>query len=257
LHERASSESPPHPLEGCWAKLAWARVNSESLEREVTAYFGDPADPNSPRAQLDLHATSGFFQSRTDLPWQWPLMVGDIVHAFRTTLDYLTWELAKVNLRRIGKTREPSRRTQFPILRNAADWPKESAARLVDLGEDDRTRIEEFQPYHAERLDPPLLTLNTLANRDKHQTLNLVLARAGFMDERLADGLQGWAHVASSQSRRMTVRPGQGDQEREFEMKPVFQISLEGGSRIDWVLDGIGAEVTAVVRTFQPVFEEA
>src|SRR5688572_75889 len=143
-------ESSAHPLEGAWTKLKWAKVNTDALQNEVAAFFGDESDPDSPRGHLESESRRAFPEKRFSPAWHWPALVGDIVHAFRSSLDYVAWELAGLNLRRQGKTRKPSRSTQFPIVRNPARWPEVEAARLSDIGQGERAMIELFQPYHVQ-----------------------------------------------------------------------------------------------------------
>ena len=125
--------------------------------------------------------------------------------------------LLALNLSRFGKTRDPNRRTSFPIVRDRARWPAEAAAKLADVGESERTDIEQLQPYRAEGHDP-LLWLADLSRRDKHRILNLVVARAGFMDERLETGLQGWAHLAGEERRRAVIKSPAGEIKNEMEI---------------------------------------
>jgi hypothetical protein len=251
-----------HPLEGSWAKLRWAKVNLDALQREFDTFFGDETDPDSLRGYLHIKMPDKLLKSRLEPPWHWPLLVGDIVQAFRASLDYLAWELARLNLKRLGKSREPKRQTAFPLVSNPAKWSFKSP-KLVDIGEDERRRIEKFQPY---KCDPPISKptenvpldwLRILSNRDKHQTLNLVLVRAGLVEQSLQQGEPGWALIASPDLKDARIISAEGEPKSEHKMKTTFHVELEGVSRIDWILDGIGPKVTEIVSAFEPVFEDA
>jgi hypothetical protein len=245
-----------HPLEGSWLKLRWAKVNLDALQSQVVAFFGDESNADTPRGYLDLQPRPGPPDKRFNTPWTWPLLVGDIVHAFRASLDYLVWELARLNLRHQGKTGDPSRRTQFPIVWDLDKWPEIAADRLRDVGEEHWGTIDDFQPYKADDpLQEPLAWLARLSNQDKHQALNLVLVQAGLMHQSLEEALMGWAFIGSSHQMRLTIRSPEGEKKDEFGAKATFHISLEGRERIDWILDGIGPVVTEIVRAFEPVFE--
>jgi hypothetical protein len=222
--------SEPHPLEGCWAKLRWAKVNVDALQDEVAAYFGGKTNPNALRVHLDAEATKGLPDEVRKPPWHWPLMIGDIVHSFRSSLNYLTWELAHLELRRRGKTRKPSRSTQFPIVRDPNRWTEVAAARLADVGDREQAIIEGFQPYNAEDPadidDHPLTWLNRLSNRDKHQTLALTLLKGGVMDEELEEVLTGWAFIVGSHVRYATILDPDGNEKAKYNVKTTFEIAL-------------------------------
>ncbi len=181
----------PRPLDGCLAKLGWAKLKLQELEAEVAK-----AAPYTYalRFEQDFHADTstievtlqGVPQTRTE----WSLLAADFVQNLRCALNYLVWELSRWNLLQQGITRDPDRATQFPIhtvLGDFHDW------RLRDAHPDHVARIKTLQPNAADslmdlaeimlRLSPaeniakvlsfrhPLGHLVRLTNDDKHRVL--------------------------------------------------------------------------------------
>lgn len=251
-----------HPLEGAWKKLRWAKVNLDTLQRETSDFFGDPSDPDSLRGYLDIKMPDEIPQDRLDPPWYWPLLIGDIVQSYRASLDYLAWELARLNLRRLGKDRQPARPTAFPITTGPEFWSFDSP-KLADIGSDERQLIHDFQPHNDEiptdppALKPPLESLRELSNQDKHKELALLLGQAGMVEQSLPYGTPGWAFVTSSKTETAQIVSAEGEVKSEFEMKTAFFMQLEKAGRIDWILDGIGPKVAQVLSAFEPFFEDA
>lgn len=251
-----------HPLDGAWKKLRWAKVNLDTLQHETSDFFGDPSNPDSLRGYLDIEMPDQFPQSRLEPPWHWPLLIGDIVQSFRVSLDYLAWELARLNLRRLGKTRDPIRATAFPITTGSEFWSFDSS-KLADIGGNERELIHDFQPYNDElpteppALKPPLESLRALSNQDKHKELALLVGQAGLVEESLPYGAPGWAFVTSSKSETAKIISPEGEVKSEFEMKSAFFMQLEEAGRIDWILDGIGPKVAQILSAFEPFFEDA
>lgn len=249
-----------HSLEGAWKKLRWAKVNLDALQREVSDFFGDSGDPDSLRGYLDIKLPDQIPEGRLEPPWHWPLLVGDVIQAFRVSLDYLAWELACLNLQRQGKTRRPQRATAFPLVSDSKDWTFDSP-KLADIGAEERKLIEGFQPYNDDAAslktsNPPLDWLRDLSNQDKHKELALVLGRAAMIDERLEHAKPGWALISSSKVHEATVTSPEGKVKGKFKVKSAFFMALEDGGRIDWILDGIGPKVAQVLSAFEPLFED-
>jgi hypothetical protein len=259
--EASEPEWSGHPLEGAWKKVRWAKVNLDALQREMSDFFGDASDPDSLRGYLDIEMPDKLPQTRLNPPWHWPLLVADVIQAFRVSLDYLAWELARLNLHRQGETRRPKRETAFPLVSDAKYWSFDSP-KLVDIGADQRELIEKFQPYNDDpesqkTAKPPLDWLRDLSNQDKHTELALILGHAAMIDERLEHAKPGWALVSSSESSEATITDPEGNEKAKLKIKSAFFMALEDAGRIDWILDGIGPKVVQVISAFEPLFEDA
>jgi hypothetical protein len=93
---------------------------------------------------------------------EYSVHIGEILHNFRSALDYLVYAAA---------TRH-SWTTQFPIFHHAADWPRKSRLMLRAVPQRFVRIVEEVQPYHLENPHEHLLAkLNYLSNTDKHRLL--------------------------------------------------------------------------------------
>lgn len=258
----AAAGESAHPLTGAWKKLRWAKVNLDTLQCEASYFFGDPADPDSLRGYLDIEMPKHVPSSKLEAPWHWPLLVGDIVQAYRASLDYLAWELAYLDLRQRGKTRKPRRETAFPLVSDPKWWSWDSP-KLIDIGADARKLVESLQPYNDDpptsqpTEKPPLDWLRDLSNQDKHKALALVLGRAGFVEHSLEYGTPGWAFVSSSETTTAQIVAPDGKVKSEHQVRTAFYMELEKAGRIDWILDGIGPKVTQVLSAFEPFFERA
>lgn len=112
-------------------------------------------------------------------PPKWSLMVGDAVHNFRSTLDYIAWTL--VDIGGESKPLKQPTKIQFPIaesLEKMKGWPKQIATRLPGVDQRFIEVINLCQPYdrktgHFEDRHP-LAILNFLNNRDKHRELQVI-----------------------------------------------------------------------------------
>ena len=208
---------------------------------------------------LHTKARKGFPENRFRPSWFWPLRVGDIIHALRSSLDYLAWELARWNLAQLAKTRDPHGRTGFPLVTNADHWANVSATPLSDISKAHQGRIKEFQPYHAERpKEEPLAILSELSRRDKHRALNLVFVKGGAAFDGIEEKLQGWAFINSPHSDDAQIIDGDtGEVKSHHKMKATYQVEIEGFGRVDWILDRIGPKVAEVLTAFEPVFEDS
>jgi len=88
--------------------------------------------------------------------------IGEILHNFRSALDYLVYAAA---------TRH-SWTTQFPIFHHASDWTRKSGPMLRAVPQRYVRIAEEVQPYHLRNPHAHLLAkLNYLSNTDKHRLL--------------------------------------------------------------------------------------
>ncbi len=168
-----------HPLFGCTLKLRRAHEHLEALDGLVQSFRR--RDPHEIRTYFDAEAQECLVWTRIreePLP-EWSLIIGDIVHNLRSSLDHLAYQLV------IKNQREPTDRTSFPIFHNDpfTNNPEGTRAwrdRVEGMHEDDVALIKSLQPYQRRydpEAEPPeddtLFTLNALWNADKHRELIL------------------------------------------------------------------------------------
>ena len=94
----------------------------------------------------------------------WGIVVGEIVHDFRSALDHVVYRLCTTD----------KARTQFPIFIDAAKFDDHSTTMLKGVNAEAIARIKALQPFSTgEHLKSPLWHLSELSNFDKHRTLHL------------------------------------------------------------------------------------
>ena len=166
----------PNPgLDGPRAKLDWAERHFEAFEKEVERFFQDDANALGvkkkyyPKSQQFLWKV-GFVP---DIPWEWGLRIGDIVHNLRSSLDHLAWLLVALR-----SDPHPVNETlvQYPIYETATLFAAKVDDRLPGVSGPIRAVIESRQPYNGRN---EVLTLRNLSNDDKHRLLHVALIRQG------------------------------------------------------------------------------
>lgn len=201
------------------------------------------------------------------------VMVGDVVHNFRSALDHLIAQLAFAN----GKT--PNMGHAFPLFeRNPTRKPKRTASKKVrDAAHKERSEwgkyvsgihkdaiaiLKTLQPYDGTygTLTTDLLALHELWNRDKHRVLNLaavevVDSRTDFGGATLTSFEIGGEDSASFYSATFADPSQAMDVNEEFGVQIVF--SEEGpvqGKAVIPTLAGLGRAVSSTLDLFAPFF---
>ena len=171
-------------FESCWAKINRAEELRNALDKEIWEFLQDERNRATMRADAD--AQTGYhilslqtvpdlsaFQQRTSV------IVGEIVHDLRSTLDHLTWQLACHNT---NENPLYPRTVQFPIEDRPADFTKrcEEKGWIGEVAPAHQAVIKRYQPVPG--LNPPsqqfwaryvheLALLRDLSNADKHRVL--------------------------------------------------------------------------------------
>lgn len=168
----------PRPLWSAEAKFRNGSEHLVPLRSEVVGWLEDEAGTVSSEKNADATEHSLVMTLRTIPPLiHWSLMVGDVLHNLRASLDHAVYALA---VARHGSSPPPyAGELAFPIA-DTDDKFDEAIARhrLGDLGDDDaiRTAIQGLQPYR--RTEPPDLSLLTilreLENRDKDKLVPII-----------------------------------------------------------------------------------
>ena len=149
-------------------KVIRANAHLKTLQEETRAFFDrspygvvDDFDPETSRYTFRV----AVFESP---PPQWGVIVGDIVHNLSSALEYIAWELVKLN------GNEPTEGvTGFPIYESEAVFLKDGRGERMMQGirDDHREHIKSLQPYHRgdRAREDPLALLRRLWNVDKHR----------------------------------------------------------------------------------------
>jgi hypothetical protein len=134
------------------------------------------------------------------MPPVWGVLVSDLAHQLRSTLDHLLVAVARPNAGEESKL-------QFPICSTREAW-RNAQWRMPGTTRDIRRAIDEVQPYHRRKWPDTLLLaqLREISNWDKHHTL---LASAAFTEvQNLAVSARGGTSVRSTQTFRGRIEPG-------------------------------------------------
>jgi hypothetical protein len=134
------------------ALIAFAEREPYRLEERITHH------PDAPLADYSYVVTD----LRPTRP-EWAVQIGEILHNFRSALDYLVYAAA---------TRH-SWTTQFPIFHRERDWDAKSRPMMRHVPRRYVEIVESSQPYKLPLVHEHLLSkLNYLSNTDKHRLLN-------------------------------------------------------------------------------------
>ena len=162
------------PLASVTMKLLRANDHLRGI-RQVEAKFGAVA------CQVvfteDRDKDLGYFVVHLpEPPLELSSMVGDCLHNFRATLDYLVWRMVMCN-----PPNEPDSRNMFPICTSPDNFAGQvKRGRLQGVPEAGAAIIEKMQPYDSTH--HPLVLLDNLCNADKHRDLHLTTAVASDLD---------------------------------------------------------------------------
>ena len=106
-----------------------------------------------------------------ETPPELPLIAGDALHNFRSTLDHLAWKLVEAT----GKL--PTVKTGFPIFDSEADYRSRSPKKVEGMRAITKERIDNLRPYKGGYND--LWILHRLDIIDKHRLPVLFLSSGG------------------------------------------------------------------------------
>ena len=152
-------------LADAYLKTTRAKLHLDALRSELDTF----RNSNPCRVFRKENHTLGRYEIRVkteETPDHIPLILGDLLYCLRSSLDQLTWSLAKL-------TTGYPKGTQFPIFDTlSAKTRKRFAEYTVGVPARAATLIGSLQPYH--RADPSthlLSQLNRLGNIDKHRRI--------------------------------------------------------------------------------------
>lgn len=268
------------PLDGSNARIARAVEHFKELEREH-ASLPDEAKAVTFRQEFhpDMNAVAVWIDTVPVYPLGWALLISESLFNLRAALDYLVWELSIWNLEQNRESRDPYKRTQYPI----ATLPDRFDPRQIqDLHPADRAFIEQLQPYGPvfmaqfaailkdfPDIEPltrkhPLAALARLNDHDKHRTLR----PAGFGSALRQVGDAEGIDCEIVHSNYFLTDFSVGTQSAEFQIVPTGpnpEVKVN-----DRVLPGLAVDrleflggfpgmqrfVADLVRDFTPVFTE-
>jgi hypothetical protein len=164
-----------HWLVGCIAKLQRGEEHLASFVAEAQGYID--SGPYRIAHHFEPQTSDYLFNIkvvREPPVARWGTMIGDVLHNLRSALDYLVYDLARLDT---GKDRPQG--TQFPIVTQDAKRYREKGLPYVAmLSGPHRAAIRRLQPYQADNpSENPLAVLNRLSNADKHRLLHATVGQ--------------------------------------------------------------------------------
>jgi hypothetical protein len=118
------SPAIPARLAGIRLKIERAKEHIRDLENRLLAFR--KTDPYGLRSENDPQTGDRSYrvQVRSQIPKDFPLIVGEALYQLRSSLDHLAWQLVEAN----GQT--PGKWTYFPICETAAKYKTESPGKV-------------------------------------------------------------------------------------------------------------------------------
>jgi hypothetical protein len=141
-------------------KIERAKKHLRNLETELAdfgkkEFYAVITDPNSQSRHLGKHRIFTFDTLAA---------AGDVVHNLRSALDHLASQLVWV-----GSGKEPTRRIEFPIAKDAATYEGDKARKVEGMTPEAIKAIDALKPYKGG--NDALWRIHELDNIDKHRTL--------------------------------------------------------------------------------------
>lgn len=160
-------------LEGCKAKVTRAKELIEQLENEILTILNSE----------DYKVVSGhefekkryvFRLQGKPLPLKVSVLVGEIIHHLRSTLDHMVWMFANKD----GLSERDCRNIYFPVCSSQKEFEKAvKKGKLVGVPENLKNFVESLQPYKSNDSKNSIIKiLHDLDIIEKHKLLLVVSA---------------------------------------------------------------------------------
>ncbi|MGC3975610.1 MAG: hypothetical protein QM771_14690 [Nitrospira sp.] len=156
-------------------KLRRAQHHLKDLDGEITVWLDRNFDTIVHEKDPERGDHFSVYVNIDPIPIDVPLLVGDILHNMRGTLDHLAYALTE---RHAGGaiTEDVAQKSEFPIFLRNDKWAAQEIKRKIgSMAPSAQAIIQSFQPYNAipPRLpaEDPLWMLHRLSNFDKHRLL--------------------------------------------------------------------------------------
>ena len=171
----------PHPLEGIAEPLKRAKENIHNLDIEINRFLDEKGHREViERDHEAIKKFKEFWGNQSMLP-RVPVLISEILHHYRASLDNLIWEL----LRQTGHSPKNSSAIEFPIFSARPTTPDKLALfnrKIEGVGNQARALIESLQPYNAvskwEAPNHALFVLHDMNRFDKHRELTVIASKS-------------------------------------------------------------------------------
>lgn len=159
-----------HPLDGVRAKVERAKEHFEYLAVRVDEFLA--MEPYGYTVAADPRTGDNVVVAtvKDRPPLVWGVIIGDVVHNLRSSLDHLVYQLIVLN----GDT--PDRRSEFPIFSSVKEYEASGEAKVKKVAPAAQKIIKKLVPDPTKGSvdDHPLWLIHELNRLDKHQVLTVV-----------------------------------------------------------------------------------
>lgn len=167
------------PLEGINEKLKRSHESVGNLHADVSLFFQGGEHPI--RGDEDFQATLAavrYYHENPTMPLRFSVLVGEIIHHFRSCLDHIVWQLSDASSRS-----SHSSRIEFPVFSRKPADKNEAAGynrKVAGIRSDEALGlIGDLQPSNRTNpLDDPIWIIHDMDRTDKHR--ELVIVAMGF-----------------------------------------------------------------------------
>ncbi len=160
-----------NPMDGCWAKIERADEHIRYLATEIQRFADSNVDRYRVFTEIDresgLCVVKAVDQGLDAPPLRLSVIIGEILHHMRSSLDHLVWALVS------RKNANASFRVSFPICESVAQYDKAVRDGIIK-GVPGRARalIDSVQPYREKKpRNSALFALHELNRTEKHRLL--------------------------------------------------------------------------------------
>jgi len=186
-------------LEGCNAKLQRASESIDNLDKEINVFLQTCHGLYEVIREFQNNGLEYTFivKGNITVPPRYAVLVGEIIHQIRSSLDHLITALVIHN----GCT--PSRENAFPVSSTAEEFKsaiKRGNLKGISVSAIDLVRQQ--QPFlNPQPEDNFLIALRNFNNKDKHSLLLIVAAAADFAGKVIVSTDENIA-------KKLNVKPG-------------------------------------------------
>lgn len=152
-------------LSGCLAKLDRAQKHIDELKAVSEDYLSDCCRIEK---KVDLATTDKIYRAVDvkDMPIEVSLILGDVLHNLRCSLDHLIHTVV------ISNGQEPTNRNEFPIFESETQYEKAVRQKLKGVPASKEQLIRRYQPFNAAEPRKTLFwMLQQMNNVDKHRLI--------------------------------------------------------------------------------------
>jgi len=232
----------PHVLNGAIVRVARAKKHLTDLHGELADWLVE--QENAIVAQFNPQPPHNFLADVSKCigpPLIVGVLIGEIAYNLRSALDYLVFELAKLD------SGAEQKGTQFPIEDKPESFRGNAPRMLVGLNPTHIAQIERYQPYNNGC--NWIARLRDLSNPDKHRHLIPGKGVAGItvhssLERNDLDRIQGFERYAP--------HPTLGNV--KVKVHNAISITLDDGTPVVYMLEEIQSQVAKTLREFDPDF---